>query len=280
MTTAIAEKSNRTTVKTLGAIDFKTISEPVYDIKGTKIEGYQRIMRPDIGATLSIMSDKYQLVEHREAMAPAVEALGLEGWTIGSSHVERQGASAFVQLEKRDTGIKVVGQQVGLRIMMRNTYDGTTSLRLSFGSLVLICSNGCVVPGKGGIGFDAHHTGDIRDRLGLLTAKVRKIESGLGEKMIDAYSKLDAPVPIEIGREIVKRVMGERKMDQPLRYWTHGIGRNGERTAWNLYNGITQDLTHNFTGGWGRRERKNMEAFDLIAHYIQNGVLPKEEEKN
>lgn len=279
MVASLAERANRTMVGTLDALRFDTITTPLFDEHGRKIDGYKRIYRPDINETLAVMSDKYQLVEHHEVMAPAVEALGQDGWLVKASHIEKLGASAFVELERRDRSVTVVGEQVGERILMRNTYDGTSSLRLSFGAVVLICSNGAVVPGVG-FGFNAHHTGDIRERLSSITSRVRKIEAGLGARMVESYAKLDSPVPIGIGKEIIERIVGERKMDRPLQYWTRGIGRNGSLTAWNLYNGITQYLTHDFGGNWGRRERKNAEAFDLLAHYIQHGVLPKEEEKN
>lgn len=268
-----------TTLGTMEALNFKTVMTPIFDATGTPIEGFKRVYRPDIRATLSVMSDKYQLVEHQEAMKPAVDALGEQGWDIGRARVERDGASAWVELERRDLSIKVVGEQVGQRILMRNTYDGTSTLRLSFGALVLACSNGAVVPGMV-LGFNSHHTGDIRDRLKELTKRVEKIESGLGTKMIEAYSQLDTAVDHKVGKEIIRRIVGDRKMDEPVKYWTRGIGRNGNETAWNLYNGITQYLTHDFSGNWGRRERKNAEAFDLIAYYLREGHLPKEEEKN
>jgi hypothetical protein len=148
------------------------------------------------------------------------------------------------------------------------------------GALVLACTNGAVVPGKGSIGFHQHHMGDIREQFGFLTNRVRKIEAGLGARMIEAYSQLDKVVPNEIGKEIVRRVMGERKMEKPLGYWRHGIGRDGSATAWNLYNGVTQYLTHDFTGTWSLRERKNADAFDLIAGWIKTGALPKVENQD
>ena len=174
--------------------------------------------------------------------------------------------------------VKVKGDQVGMRIVMRNTYDGTSNLKLSFGALVLVCTNGLVLPGKESIGFDAAHVGGIHERLGMLTAKVRKIEELMGSRMIETYSQLDKVVPNEIAQEVVKRTLGERKMEAPLKYWRDGIGRDGSKTAWNLYNGITQYLTHDFTGGWGRRERKNAQALDLITGYVKHGGLPPLEE--
>jgi len=284
MTTSLVldEKKGRATAEgTLDALNFETLTGKVYDQKGKVIEGFQRIWRPDQQKTLAIMSNAYKLVQHKEAMIPAIEALGENGWTVDTSRVERDGAAAYVQLvQRKEAAIKVVGEKVGLRILMHNTYDGSSSLRLSFGSIVLRCTNGAVMPGKDTFGFDASHIGGIRERLGFLTARVRKIQESMGERMIEAYSKLDSPVPSEIGREIIRRVIGERKVDQVAGYWSGGIGRNGEATAWNLYNGITQYLTHDYVGDWSRRERSNARAFDMIANYAQSGGLPEVADAN
>lgn len=270
------KEGTRTVQGTLEAIDFDTKSTPVYDLYGKKIDGYQRLWRPDTGATLSIMTDEYKLVQHREVMTPAVEVLGKDGWTVRASRVQRDGAAAFVELWRPNHGVKVVGEQVGERILMKNTYDGTTQLSIQIGAVVLVCLNGAVVPGTGSAGFTSRHTGDVNDRVEFMHKNIRRIEEGLASKMIEAYSKLDTAVSPEIGKEIIKRTLGERQTEKPLNYWTRGIGRNGNKTAWNLYNGITQYLTYDFGGSWSLRERKNEQAFALIAKYVKEGRLPVE----
>ena len=283
MSTAIAvrgSEGNKTTEGSISAIDFETKAVPIYDIHGKKIEGYQRLMRPDTGDTLSIMTDQYKLVQHKDAMLPAVDTLGRDGWTVKASRIQRHGASAYVELIRVDRAVTVVGQRVGERILMRNTYDGTSQLSFQVGGIVLICSNGSVVPGKGGMGFNARHTGDIRERLEFIHSRVRKIEEGIGSRMIESYSQLDKGVPTAIGSEIIKRVLGERKVDRCMRLWRQGIGRNGDQTGWNLYNGITQYLTHEFKGNWGLREKKNEGALGLVTDYIRDGALPTTAEEN
>jgi len=277
MTTAIAvaDKAGvRTVERTLDALNFTAKLDKVYDGKGQELDGYRQILRTDTGACLSIVSDQYKLVEHREAMFPAVDALGRDGWKVKASRVERAGASAFVELERRDASIKVVGELVGQRVMLRNSYDKSSSLTLTFGALVLKCHNGAVVPGKGSFGFHSHHTGDVNDRLGQMLKSYKGIEAALGTRMLETYSQLDKLVPSSIGREIIKRSLGERQQDTVAKYWNTGIGRDGELSAWNLYQGITQFLTHDFNGSWDRRERLNGQALGMITEVVRNGTLP------
>ena len=271
---SIATMGSETT-RGLTAIQFPVESGKVYGHDGQEIPGYQRIWRPDNGATLSIMSDGYELASHEEVMKPALDILGNEGWKIKQSHIEKNGAKAFVELVRMDKPIKVLGEQVGFRAIMRNSYNGSTSASLEFSGIVVKCLNGATAPGGMSFGFDVHHTGGIHDHLFNITKRVRHIEEGLGRKLIEVYSQLDGPVPAEIGKEIVTRIVGQRKADSPLVYWTKGIGRDGQPNAWNLYNGITQYLTHDFKGGWYWRENKSEKAFNLIAGYLKSGTLPK-----
>lgn len=261
----------------LDTLNFISTLGPIYDHDGQEIPNFKRIYRPDHDRTLAVVSDKYRLVQHSEAIIPALEVLGMENWTVKKSRVEAYGARAYVELTRFDNAVKVAGDTVGQRIVISNSYDTTRSLSFSMGAVVLACTNGLVVPGTGGVGFRAKHIGDTPESLDLLIKSVKNIEQGIASRMIESYSKLDTPVPQDIGKEIVKRIVGERRMGKAVGYWTHGIGRNGRQSAWNLYNGITQYLTHDFTGGWDLRERHNARAFDIITGWLQTGKLPKEE---
>jgi hypothetical protein len=261
--TATADRV-KTITGTLDALSFDTKLTPVYNERGMEIPGFKRVYREDQDKTLSIVSNDYKLIQHRDAMVPAIDALGHEGWTVHASRIERYGASAFVELVRKDATIKVVGEKVGERLMLRNSYDRSSSLMFIAGAMVLICTNGATIPGGGGFSFSTHHTGDAKEKLGFLLKSLKRIEESLGSKMLEYYSKLDKAVPSEIGQEIIKRNLGERFIDQVDRFWTRGIGRSGDRTGWNLYNGITQYLTHEFRGGWDLRERKNLRSLEMI----------------
>jgi len=280
MTTQTAEKEGRvkTVAGTLDALAFDASLTPVFDGKGQEIEGYKRVYRADLDRTISIVSDGYELFQHREALAPVVDRLSQDGWTVKASHIERFGGRAFVELHRRDAVnpevARVVGEKVGERLMLRNSYDKTSSLIFSMGALVLKCTNGLVVPDGGGMNFSGHHSGDLRKNFDRFLRGLDRIESTIGTRMLEHYSQLDKIVPDQIGREIIKRAVGERVTLQVLPMWTGGIGRDGTRTAWNLYNGITQYLTHDYKGNWDRRERLNGQAFNLIAGWVKTGTLP------
>ncbi len=135
-------------------------------------------------------------------------------------------ARAFIELHRIDKPITVVGEKVGERLMLRNSYDRSSSLIFEMGALVVKCLNGAVMP-QGNLGFSGHHTGDLRKGLNAFIKKLAGIEAALGARMIEAYKDLDKKVSPEIAREIVKRSLGERNQETVLKYWQTGIGRDG-----------------------------------------------------
>jgi hypothetical protein len=279
MTTVIAVKEEKvkTVEGTLDALSFDVKLAPIYDAEHRELDRWKGVYRTDQQRTLAIVGKDYELVQHRESLEPAIELLGREGWKVKASRIEAFGARAFVELHRVDKPITVIGEKVGERLMLRNSYDRTSSLIFEMGALVVKCLNGAVMP-QGNLGFSGHHTGDLRKDLNAFIKKLVGIEAALGARMIETYSGLDKTVSPEIAREIVKRSLGERREDAVLQYWKTGIGRDGEMNAWNLYNGVTQFLTHDFKGNWGHRERLNNSAFDLIAGYVKTGILPTVEE--
>lgn len=278
MTVAIAEKEKTfTSLGNLKALDFDAVLTPVYDQSGHEIPGYRRVFREDRDETLSIVSDQYKLVQHKDALQPAVALLHGEGWGVKASRVERNGASAFVELERRDKTVTIVGQQVGERLMLRNSYDKSSSLSFTLGAIVLICGNGAVAP-RGKVGFSGHHVGDLDGNFKNFLSTLGKIEKEFATHLLNYYEGMDKRVPEDIGREIVRRSLGERQEQHIRNLWTRGIGRSGDHTAWDLYNGVTQYLTHEFKGNWDRREKLNQTALTLISGYVNHGMLPKTEE--
>lgn len=266
-------KEGVTVSETLDSLDFSAELLPVYDHLGHEIEGHRQVFRKDIGKALDIVSDQYALVEHKDAIFPVVDRMGREGWKVKQSRVENFGARAFVELIRMDRTITAVGDEVGQRVMLRNSYDRSSSLSFSFGGIVVVCLNGATIPGAG-INFSSHHNGAVNEKLDFVLQSVHKIDTVLGETMGRYYSGMDKEVPLKIGREIVQRIVGERKTEEVLPLWFNGVGRRGTPDAWSLYNGITQFLTHSFTGSWGRRERRNLASLELIRTFLESGRLP------
>lgn len=249
----------------LTLLDFPVAQTPVF-LKGNKeIEGHKAIVRSDTGAVLGLVSDQYKLVTHRQQVEPYLERLGREGWDVNQVRLERNGAKVYIELHNREGAVAVkVGDPVGRRLLLWNSYDGTTSVAAQGGYFVLICLNGATAPRGLVSGTRFGHQGDV---LGKIDNSADLITHQLDE-VVNLYRGLaDTSVSKEIAKAIIQEVCGVKKLDLVTAHWTRtGHGGSTAPTAWNLYNAITHYLTHEFGGQIKAREEKNRDAIDLITN--------------
>ncbi len=259
---------NNTQVKGLDGLkllEFPVAEAPLYLALGKVIEGHKAIVRPDTGAVLGLVGDQYKLVTHKQSLTPYLDRLGRDGWTVNAVRLENDGAKAFVELHNRDSVLPVkIGDPVGKRLLLWNSYDGTTAVRVQGGYYVLVCLNGATAPAGLLTGSSLRHSGDVlkgiddaADTIGHQFTEVVDLYRGLSDRIVSP----------EIANAVVQEVCGIRKLDLVKARWTR-FGHNGstDPTAWNLYNAITYYLTHEFAGRLGAREEKNQTAIDLLAN--------------
>jgi hypothetical protein len=256
----------------LKLLDFPVERRPIYlatDSERTghevkEIDGHVAIVRPDSGAVLGLVSDQYKLVTHKQSLDPYLDKLGREGWTVNEVRLERAGAKAYVELHnKHEVKAVRVGDPVGKRLLLWNTYDGTTAVAAQGGYFVLICLNGATAPAGFLTGSSIRHSGDP---FRLIDESAEKFGHQF-EEVIDLYRGLaDKVVSPEISRAVIQEVCGIRKLDLVTAYWKRGHNGSDAATAWNLYNAITKYLTHDFGGQIAVREAKNRDAVDLLVN--------------
>ena len=270
--------TKQTGLEGLRLLDFPVAQTPIYlttdsESEGHRvkeIEGHRAIVRPDTGAVLGLVSDQYKLVTHKQSLAPHLEKLGKEGWTIGNVRLERNGARSYVELHnKLETRAVRVGDVVGTRLLLSNSYDGSTGVVSSGGYLVLWCLNGATTT-QGGLTSSLRHSGDVFQNI---DTQANRLWNNF-DQAINLYRGLaETGVSPEIAKAIIQEVCGIRKLDVVTNYWRRGHAGDDKKSAWNLYNSITWYLTHDFGGAVAAREAKNQEAIDLLVNPEKVRVL-------
>ena len=161
-----------------GEADFKISLKPIgylhTDAEG-ELDGYQPIMnrfavvREPNGTAISIVSDRYTIVEHKtilQTIQGAIETMDL-GEVPRGIYVDRGGARMRA-LFKFPTLSRSLGSASGYPdtlcpcIKIQNTYDGTSRVIIHIGAFRFVCTNLAV--GGGGCfagGFMAIHQGVI-----------------------------------------------------------------------------------------------------------------------
>lgn len=245
----------------------------IYDENGHELPGYQRVRRDDTGETLAIHTDSYRLVSNEEAFTAFEEAiwdssLDKTGMQIATDYANG-GARVFRQylLPAHQVEVKP-GAVVALRLLMFNSYDGSTAFKGMSGAFNFVCAN-TVVRGKTFGSFSFKHTAGVRAALDMPAAfagLTRAAEEF--EVMAHQFRKWSAialsPTADRARIEAVLRAIpqsSEELVDHLLAQWLRVLddpSPNGGATAWSLFNVLTAWATH--TEGRVRSARFDREA--------------------
>jgi len=133
---------------------------------------YKSIIREDTNELISIMKDSYKVVTNSEIIKPLMEELNnLEtNWCIDDSHSFCTLSRMRLQITLPDIMIAEDDEsKTALSLFISNSYSGEEGIRMIYGGLRLICSNGLIL-GKVLAKFYARHTknvqvSNIRDQI-------------------------------------------------------------------------------------------------------------------
>lgn len=237
----------------LNLLNIPVEKRPIFNQFGKEIPGFIGVTRTDTDKTLAIVSDRYELVGHKAALDPILDKMHNEGWKVSKTIVEKFGAKAYVELIDETLAFEVKTKQVGdivnARLILQSTLDGTSKIRATYGLWRLRCTNGLAAPSGESVGFAGRHNANIYDALesfGSKSENYRQMFLGCNETFNTLANTL---VDKEVARKVVESIVGQRKVDDVLHYWIAGRGQDGTPSAWALYNGLTEYLTHDFKGG-------------------------------
>jgi hypothetical protein len=253
----------------LSNISFPVERVPVFGLFGEEpVDTYHdSIVRTDLeqAQSLSVVSRKYCLVEHKDAFdrfLSAVDVLGDRNLT--EYDIYNEGSKVQAKWEFPNHQIDVDGDKINLQLVVRNSYDRTSAFSVLFGAYRLICSNGMVIGkslsknrqihigmidinnfGKEILNQAEIHTGTGTDYIKRLQDKAVKDADSVFAK-IASVSKIPA-VHIEAAKAI---------------YLNPAYEADKERNMWSVYNAFTQHLTHDV--------KNSMAAVDMTSRVSQS----------
>lgn len=199
------------------------------------------ILSHDRSKVFAVVSDRYQLVKHSDAIA-AVEGAILKGFkqepkrslrTIGGG----SGIVANFTWKTAPSLQPAKGDMVGLQVQLRNSYDGSSPFNVQVSALRLACTNGMTFGNALGRVNFKHYPGNLSD-LGALSHSLQGILSGarsletvwrdwIGQKI--TYEEATALIGERFPAKYRKMVLVESKF--PM-------------SAWSFYNEMTAMATH------------------------------------
>ena len=168
-------------------IEFEVLLNGIYDRQGRKIPGHKAVVRSDTGDTLAVHSDKYSLVPyqvHFDAFEKAIAKSGLNTTNLRiGTDLTNNGARIFRQYLFPDHMVEVdLGRHgmrpVAMRIVMFDSYDGSSKFRGMTGAFDFVCANQSV-SGKeiDSIGFK--HVGEMADKIDAAAEQLSRLRPAL-----------------------------------------------------------------------------------------------------
>jgi len=236
------------------------------------LPGWKAVRRTDTGDILHVHSDSYKLVPNEEiygAFNEAIEkasAIDTSGMLVHDD-MSHGGARAFREYVFPAVTAKVgTDDALALRMVVFNSYDGTTAFRACAGHYRFVCANTAVI-GKHLADFRRRHT------AGFEIGDVAKIMAQAAETFIEESRRYEAWAErqISMGEAIdVIRAMPSMS-DQLFGHLLQRIPTDDDLNLWGLYNTLTAWATHvdgdklNARAVRDQRERRVAKVIDCPA---------------
>ncbi|MBI2417238.1 MAG: DUF932 domain-containing protein [Ignavibacteriales bacterium] len=196
---------------------------------------YKAIMREDTGSLISVMSDSYKIVPNAEIIKPLMEQLhNLDSkWIIDASHSFVSDERMRLQVTFPDLTFNDGRSDIALSLFLHNSYDGSEGVRMYWGAIRGICSNGMVF-GKVLAKFYARHTSGIQldnlsEQVALTYEQIPVIRERISVlQNIGVTKQLQESVEKQLGKTVTKYVQEQPQADN----------------QWILYNYLTWYVSH------------------------------------
>ena len=122
----------------LAGLDWEVNSRPIYTDNGIQIPGYIANTRSSDNKVLGVVSDKYKIVQNKEAFAFTDNLLDGDAKYVTAGSL-RGGKNVWMLAELPET--KILGDAVGQYLCFTNTHDGTGAVRVFVTPVRVVCNN-------------------------------------------------------------------------------------------------------------------------------------------
>ena len=232
-------------------------------------DGFTINRRMDTMEVLGKVTDRYGLVQNTDLISAAEDAFKSAGMSDYKRKVIITGAGekmyAVYDFQTRTKKMAKVGDELGLRLTLKNSFGGELRASFLMGILRLICMNGAVTLDRE-MGVAKKHGSQIR--VDFIVDTLKTVIANW-EQSTNIFDRLaDFSITQEQGNNILNRLENSKVLSKKLRegigiIWSNPTHReDSARNLYNLYNATTQYTTHEVEG----------ERFEL-ANRVSTNVL-------
>lgn len=231
--------------------DFTVEQVPLFDDKGRRT-GFYGNQRSDNGVVLGVTSERYGIQQNAPLLDAAEYAFNAQGLgdfernVVVTGEGQRMRAIYDFKTEVKPRSERKKGDNMGLRLIVQNSFDRSLRVSFALGILRLVCTNGMTTLEKEHSMTKKHSTGNDLEFLG------RALQSAVKswDKAMLTYNNLEN---IELtqneGLNVLHNLsksgaLSERMAGAISKIWNNPTyTEDADRNLYNLYNAVTEHLT-------------------------------------
>ena len=234
-------------------------------------DGFTVNRRTDTLEVLGKVTDRYGIVQNADLIQVAEDAFAAKKMTDYTRKVVVTGAGEKVYAVydfKNHTKKLKVGDEVGLRLTLQNSFDGSLRASFSLGMMRLLCLNGMTTLERE-VGMTKKHSSGISVQFVSDALEKAIVSWNNATAVFDRLS--DVKVTQIQGANILANLEKQSVISGKLREGIGGIWANpthredAGRNLFNLYNAVTQHLTHDVSAD--RFELANRVSSNVLAAF-------------
>lgn len=204
-----------------------------------EIAGYKAIVSPQNGENkvISVVKDSYKLIPNRELIEPFLDQVSNlhVRWRIDPSHSFCELNRMRLQVTFPDILVKDEESQIPLSLYLHNSYDQSEGVRLFWGGIRAICTNGIVFGTLLGSFYSRHTRGfefkNIHVQFDKALAKIGDVHERITHLR-------NTPVS-ETLIEDLQKTLGKKRLAEIM-----ATDRLPDASQWQLMNDITYYISN------------------------------------
>jgi len=231
------------TSQILDKVNFDVVKEKIQTVSGTPIDNKYALVRTDKNIPLSVVSDRYRIINHAEAIAEPLAILNRQGFEVARFDSWKFGAFVSIQLRSTDT-VNINGEVHKYTLTVVNSYDKTTPFKIALGLWRQICKNGMGVY-TNNVSKSIIHVGDDQKILKLYKDITMEAVNIRGS--IDGFKEsMERLSDIKIGDEAhAQKILESRfkysegRIKAIVEAWKRPENGGGALNMYSLFQGLT-----------------------------------------
>ena len=270
----------------IAGLDWEVIPKPIFTEDKLRVDGYVANTRSSDNSVLGIVTDKYKIVQNKEAFAFTDALLDNDARYITAGSL-RNGKNTWLLANLPSH--KILGDEVAQYLCFTNTHDGSGAVRVCMTPVRVVCANTLNLALSGAKRmWSCRHMGKLEDKLHeasrtlelankymeeLNTAAERLANTTITNDQISAIVAEMFPISDDISHRQLAN-MEKAKTEFMVAYYMPDI-KQFRNTAWGLVNAMSDFCGHSSPQRTSATyQERNFERI-IIGHPLLDTIVEK-----